>query len=120
MDVIATGPERLADLLFERRIEIVMGARGDGLGDGGRAALSVVEEEFEIGHTTRPCTGQVNVFRAQRRKDHNLTPGARNGDVQAPLTAITVEWTEVHRDTATGVRAIADREQDDVALVPLH
>ena len=53
--------------------------------------------------------------------DDELDPAPRagDGDVQAPLTAFPVERSEVHRELAVLVAAVADAEDHDVTLVAL-
>src|SRR5262245_13212367 len=52
----------------------------------------------------------------------DLDPAARPGhrDVEAPLSALAVDWPELHRELAVLVAPVADAEDEDVALVALN
>src|SRR5437016_2952036 len=62
---------------------------------------------------------QVDVVSDDRAEDLAPPSSARDQHVQAPLSAVRAERPEVHRHVAAGVAAVADGNEDDVALVTL-
>ena len=49
-----------------------------------------------------------------------LTPGTGNGYIQSSFAACPVQWSEIHADAPFCIRAIAHREENNIAFVSLH
>src|SRR5690606_22740643 len=86
----------------------------------GQPLLRILQERPKRSDTFRLCSGRVQVAAAQRGEYMHLEPRTRDGDVQPPPSALPVERAEVHGYLAGGVRAVPDREQNNVALIPLN
>ena len=67
-----------------------------------------------------PGLGEVDLFGSQGRKDNHLLPRPGDGDIEAAFTAIAVHGAEVHRNSARGIGAVADGEEDDIPLIALN
>ena len=63
---------------------------------------------------------QVDLRALARREHDDLLLRARDGDVEAPLAAGSVEGSEVHEELSVRTLRVADREQDHVPFVALH
>jgi hypothetical protein len=75
---------------------------------------------LEIDDAARARSPEVDLFRAQRREDGQLAPCARNGDIQATMTAHAVQRGNLRRNASGLVWAHRDRKDDHVTLVTLH
>ena len=78
------------------------------------------EEVLEIAHSTGAATAEIHLVGPHRREDNELPPGPGDRHVEASVTALAVERTDLSGDPARGIRPCRHREQDHVALVALH
>ena len=70
-------------------------------------------------YAKRLRAGQIDLIRTNRGKDVQLLPGAGYRYVQPLLPTIAIESTKCHRKLTSLIRTEGDREQHDVAFVPL-
>src|SRR5260370_20477305 len=80
----------------------------------------VVEVALQMARAFTETRGELGLGACNGRDELDPAPRTRDGDVQAPLTALPVERSEVHRELAVFITAVADAEDHDVTLVTLH
>ena len=70
-------------------------------------------------HTLGRGAGEIDLLCLQRGVDHHLLTGAGDRHIQPPPAAFPVERSEIHGDTALGIRPVADGEENYIPLVTL-
>ena len=116
---IARFPESVANLTCDA-VLLLTGALGIGACESQLSARGVFQKRAQCRYALGAGFGQVDLLGRDGAEHLHLASCARYGDVQTPPAALAVERTEVHIDLAVLVGAVADREQDYVALVALH
>ena len=116
--VVAVALQLAGDIFADAIAPRLQLARVDG--ERGLALFSKFEERLQPRHAAAVGLGQIDHGRGHRGKDEHLFAGAGDGDVQAAPAARLVEGAKVEGDAPTAVRPVADGEEDDVSLVPLH
>src|SRR5690606_8290331 len=84
------------------------------------AALGEPEEGPQGPDPPGDGSAGVEVGALEVGEDLAAQPGPGDQHVEPALAAVAVERAEVHRDPAVGVPAVADADEDGIALVPLH
>jgi len=115
INLVTERHDGLAHGFLEGRILIAFGIGGD----REMAGSGVVEKGFEGGHASAGGAFQIDIFRDDRGKDLAAFSRARDEDVQAALAAVHAERAEAHGQVSVGILAVADGNQDDIALVTL-
>src|SRR5690606_7681859 len=87
-----------------------------------RAPGGKIEIMLQVSDRPGGSPGKIDHRGIEAREDDDLRRGAGDGDVQTTFSALPVEGAKVHRHrlSARRRRAVADRKQNDVALVALH
>ena len=86
----------------------------------GPALRGVLEEPAQQLDAPGLGAAGIHVEMAERRDHGHPRPGAGDGDVQAPLPALEEQRAEPVRQRPARVLAVADAQDDRVALVALH
>ena len=84
------------------------------------STLGIFKERLQVFHALSARAVEVDILSPKRREDLHLIACTRNSNIQASLASIAVERTEVHRNLTKLVATIADREEDNIALIALH
>jgi hypothetical protein len=118
LDLIAEALDRFGDGGFEGGIEIRAGLAAF-LKDPG---FRILKKALEYARAFPACPFKIDVPGAKRHEDLATNTRAGEEDIQAPFAALRRYGAERHaiERLASLARPVADRDQDHVALVPLH
>jgi len=82
--------------------------------------FGVIEEIFEVSGADGRSPVQVDLSGVDTGKDDDLFFCAGDRDIEAPFTALPVDRSEIHGESAGSIRSVSDGKEYDIAFIALH